>query len=105
MDSEHKATKRIGRRKLPPELKRSVTVRIMVTEGDYADLESIAEGWNVPLSTAAYAMVATELAASRSMALDLGQLGLQFSSSVRLLAAQRLVRDQQTPALSMGKRT
>lgn len=93
--------KKYGRRKLPPELRRSVVLRVMVTEGDSADIEAIAEGWGVSLSTAAYAMIATELASSRSKALDLGSLGLTFASTIRLIAAQRLVREQPIPVEQM----
>lgn len=98
----HTINRSSGRRKLPPELKRTISLRIMVTEGDFADLKVISDGWGIPVSTAAYAMVATELASSRSVALDLGGLGLEFASAIRLLAAHRLVRDQQKTVLGVG---
>lgn len=83
-----------GRIKMPPELVRSETIRLQVTPGDKADLEAIAEAWGVPLSTAAFAMVATELAEARGTSLSASIFPIEVMASVRLLAAQRMVRNQ-----------
>jgi hypothetical protein len=39
--------------------------------GQFADLETIAEGWDVPVATAAYAMIAVFLSDARQRVLDL----------------------------------
>ncbi len=83
-----------GRRAVPDELRRSETVRIMVTPGDLADLRVIASGWGVPFSTAAYAMIATELASARGTSLSASIFPVEVMASVRLLASQRLVKNQ-----------
>ena len=83
-----------GRVPIPAELRRSEVVRVMVTPGDKADLKSIAEAWGVPLSTAAFAMIATELASARGSSLSASIFPVEVMASVRLLSAQRKVRNQ-----------
>ncbi len=83
-----------GRIAVPDELRRSETIRLQITVGDKADLEHIARGWGVPLSTAAYAMVATELASARGHSLSASIFTVEVMASVRLLAAQRAIRNQ-----------
>ena len=83
-----------GRVPIPAELRRSEVVRVMVTPGDKADLQSIAEAWGVPLSTAAFAMIATELASARGSSLSASIFPVEVMASVRLLSAQRKVRNQ-----------
>jgi hypothetical protein len=87
-------TNQSGRRKLPAELRRSQVLRIMVTEGDLLDLQVIAAAWGVPIATAGYAMLATELATARSIALDIGSLGVEVGASIRICAAQKPIRVQ-----------
>ena len=57
-----------GRALALPELKRDQRIYLMVTRGERADLQAIAEGWNVPPSTAAYGLLATELNRARGRA-------------------------------------
>ena len=77
-----------GRKKLPPEVARSHAVRIMFTEGQYQDLEHIAEAWGVGTATVVFAFTAKELAECRKMILNLGGLGLEFAAAVRIHDAQ-----------------
>jgi len=60
----------------------------MLQPGQYEDLETIAEGWNVPAATAAYAILAEFLSGCRGLPLELGPIGLKVSASCRILAAQ-----------------
>ena len=76
---------------VPDELRRSVALRLQLTPGDKADLSHIAKAWGVPVSTAAYAMVATELAKARGVPLNGGILPIEVMASVHLLAAQRKI--------------
>lgn len=80
-----------GRLAVPDELRRSETIRLQVTVGDKADLEHIAAAWGVPLGTAAFAMVATELAAARGTSLSASIFPVEVMASVRLLAQQAKV--------------
>lgn len=83
-----------GRIPIPDELRRSECVRVMITPGDKADLTSIAEAWGVPMSTAAFAMISTELATARGTSLSASIFPIEVMASVRVLAAQRKVRNQ-----------
>ena len=69
----------------------------MLTPGQRADIDTIAEGWGVPPATAAYAMVATFLSKARQRALDLGPAGLKLSASCRILAAQGVHATREAP--------
>ena len=80
-----------GRIAVPAELRRSETIRLQLTPGDRADLQAIAEGWGVAIGTAAFAMIATELAAARGTSLGASVFPVEVMASVRLLAAQRAV--------------
>lgn len=66
----------------------------MVTPGEKADLEHIANAWGVPLGTCAYAMVATELSAARGASLSSDIFSIEVMAAVRLLAAQTLRHNQ-----------
>ena len=86
-----------GRIPLPPELVRKHGVRVYLQEGEHADLLYIAEGWGVPPATAAYGMVATFLSGGRQRSLDLGPAGLKIAASSRILAAQGVHAQTESP--------
>ena len=54
---------------------RSRPVKAMFCPPEYADLETIAEGWGVPVSTAMWALVVGELARWRRQAPDRDRVG------------------------------
>ena len=77
-----------GRPPTPPELRRTESVRMMLRPGQAADLALVAEGWGVPLGTAAYAIVAEKLAEWRGVHPQLGSVGVaRAAASHALLAA------------------
>ncbi len=77
-----------GRPPSPPELRRTESVRMMLRPGQAADLAQVAEGWGVPLGTAAYAIVAEKLAEWRGVDPHLGSVGVaRAAASHALLTA------------------
>ena len=71
----------------PPELVRTVAIQIRVTADERADLLTIAEGWGIPLATAAYVMIAVYLAECRQGTVNLGHVGVKIAATSRRLAA------------------
>lgn len=59
-----------GRPPSPPETRRSHRVQIMCTEGEYADLATLATAWDQPVSTIAWAVVRRYLTSLRAEGAD-----------------------------------
>ncbi len=73
---------------LPRELARSRRINLSVTEGQEADLKRIAEAWQQPRGTVAYAFVARFLSQARDQCLKGGQdVTLSIGASIILLRA------------------
>ena len=70
---------------LPPELRRSERLTVMVRPGDLADLVDLANGWGVPVSAAAWSILSDYLA-------ELRREGHQADGLI--LAASRRLVDQ-----------
>lgn len=71
-----------------PELKRDQRIYLMVSRGERADIRTIAEYWDVPLSTTAYGLLATELNRARGRAaVIVPALSLPLSVSIDALRA------------------
>ncbi len=64
-------------------------VKSMFRPPEYADLETIAQGWGVPVATAQWAIVIGELARYRRRAPELGEHGLAIAAAVRVLHQKR----------------
>lgn len=64
---------------------RSVPVKAMFRPFEADDLETIAEGWGVPVATAAWAIIAEQLARWRRQAPELGPHGLAIASAITVL--------------------
>ena len=77
-----------GRKRLPPEVARSQPIRLLVTQGQREDLQTIADEWGVGAATVVFAFVAKELAEIRRMQLVLDPLGLSTVAAMRMLEAQ-----------------
>lgn len=75
-----------GRKPGDPLTTRTEPVRIMVRPGEREDLGTLAEAWGCPLSTAAWAILSTELARIRGTRVDLGPLDLQIRATARVLS-------------------
>ena len=77
-----------GRVAGPVELRRTIQVRSCLRPGEAADLEAVAEGWGVPIGTAAWAIIAERLAEWRAVSPDLGRVGVvRAAASAALLAS------------------
>ena len=77
-----------GRPHGPPELRRTESVRLMVRAGEYADLAVIADAWGVPVATVGWVMIHERLAELRSVAPNLGAVGVaRTAASQALLSA------------------
>ena len=74
-----------GRPPSPPELRRTQSVRIMLGPGEYADLAAVAEGWGVPVGTAAWAIVSEQIAKWRGQHPDLGAHGVAIAAASHAL--------------------
>jgi len=77
-----------GHPSLPPELRRSHRVKCQLRAGEFADLRHIAEGWGVPVGTAAYAILSGFLGELRDRpgaALALSPDTLAVRASARIL--------------------
>jgi hypothetical protein len=70
-----------------PWLSRTERVAVMVRPGERDDLALIAEAWGVPVATAAWALLSTELGRIRREAVPLGELGAAIVATRRVLAA------------------
>ena len=64
---------------------RSVPIKAMFRPPEADDLETIAEGWGVPVATAAWAIIAEQLARWRRQAPDLGPHGLAIAAATTVL--------------------
>jgi hypothetical protein len=60
-------------------------VKTMFRPPEYADLETIAEGWGVPIATAVWAIVVSELARWRSMPPEYGKQGIAIAAATTVL--------------------
>ena len=81
-----------GRPPSPPELRRTESVRLMVRVGEYADLEAVAEGWGVPIATAAWAIVSEQIAKWRGIQPDLGRDGVKIAAASHALVIRGIGR-------------
>jgi hypothetical protein len=90
-EANAKMNDRAGRQK--PEKKlwvRSEPVKAMFTPVEYADLETIADGWGVPIATALWAIVASELSRLRRRTPEYGQHGIAIAAAVTVLRLKEL---------------
>ena len=72
-----------------PEINRNQPLSMRITLGDLADLRTIAEGWDVPVATAAYGLLGTELARARGrMTRHSPSLSLGLAAAIDLLREQ-----------------
>jgi hypothetical protein len=78
-----------GRKAGNPELTRTEPVRVMLRASERDDLMTLAEAWGVPLSTATWALVATELARIRGGQVELGTVELAMRATARVLVQAR----------------
>ena len=62
-------------------LVRSVPIKTTFRPCEAADLREIADAWQVPLATAVWAIVASQLSRWRSRAPELGQAGLAIAAA------------------------
>ncbi len=62
----------------------------MICPPEYADLETIAEGWGVPVSSAMWAIVASELARWRRPAPEYGKHGIAIAAATTVLRLKGL---------------
>ena len=79
------AQRNSGRVAQPPDLVRSQPLKVMLRPGQYADLDAVAEGWGVPIGTAAWAILAEQLAKWRGSAPDLGLVGMKRAATAHAL--------------------
>ena len=88
------STHRFGRIATPPELARSVRLKVSFRPSEIADLEAIAEAWDVPVGAAAWAIVSDVLAEIRGL-WESGdrpsQLALLAARSMRLARESRAI--------------
>ncbi len=77
-----------GRVPGPPKLRRSEGLRITFRQSELHDLEEIAEAWELPKATVAWAMVHSELQKCRRRAPNLGEAGLAIAAAARVLGRQ-----------------
>ncbi|MCH7868340.1 MAG: hypothetical protein IH881_11635 [Myxococcales bacterium] len=79
---------------------RSRPVKAMFCPPEYADLETIAEGWGVPVSTAMlWAIVVGELARWRRQAPEYGKNGIAIASAITVLRLKSLEDGSDTTAV------
>ena len=69
---------------------RSKPVKTMFRAPEYADLETIAEGWGVPVATAVWAIVVGELARWRREEPNYGDAGLAIAAAATVLRLRSL---------------
>ena len=82
---------------------RSQPVKAMFNRAEYADLEIIAEGWGVPVATAMWAIVVSELARWRRQAPEYGQHGISIAAAITVLRLKSVEADSDTtPATNLG---
>ena len=85
-----------GRTALAPELVRHHRVCVSLNDGQHADLDRIAEAWEQPPATAAYAFVARFLSQARDQCLKGGQdVTLAIGASIVLLRASGYIITRQ----------
>ncbi len=85
-----------GRPPTLPALRRTEPVRMMLRPDQTADLAEVAEGWGVPLGTAAYAIVADKLAEWRGVHPHLGSVGVARAAASHALLAAGIPRAEPT---------
>ena len=85
-----------GRRPGDPLTTRTEPVRLMLRPGEREDIETLAEAWGCPPATAAWCVLATELARLRGDRVDLGELGIAIRASFRAL--ERAAPQDHAPA-------
>ena len=78
---------------------RSRPVKAMFCPPEYADLETIAEAWGVPVSTAMWAIVASQLAKWRRQAPEYGKHGIAIAAATTVLRLRGLEADSDTTAV------
>lgn len=74
-----------GRPPMDPGVTRSEPLRIMLRPAERDDLLTLAAAWDVPLSTACWALVATELGRIRGEKADLGAVEMALKATARTL--------------------
>jgi hypothetical protein len=67
---------------------RSVPIKAMFRPPEADDLDTIAEGWGVPVATAVWAIVVEQLARWRRQAPELGPQGLAIAAAAAVLQMQ-----------------
>ena len=78
---------------------RSRPVKAMFSPPEYADLETIARGWGVPVSTALWAIVVSQLAKWRGQAPELGKHGIAIASAITVLRLTSLEAESDSTAV------
>jgi len=73
-----------GRRSGDPLMVRSEGIRITLRPAEYDDLVAIAEGWDVAVGSAGWAIVATFLAKLRNSRADLAEIGIAIEAARRI---------------------
>ena len=83
---------------------RSRHVKAMFCPPEYADLETIAEAWGVPVSTAMWAIVASQLAKWRRQAPEYGKHGIAIAAATTVLRLKGLEDDSDTTAKEQAEK-
>ena len=65
-------------------------VKSMFRPPEHDDLQTIAEGWGIPVATTVWAIVVSQLARWRHEAPELGQNGLAIAAAVTVLRLKAL---------------
>jgi len=89
-----------GRAPLAPETRRSELLRLMLRRGELADLRAIADQWQVPAATAAWAILHSELRRFRSLCPDLGQ---PLAQDLGVIASRQVTRRGPKRASAIGE--
>ena len=77
---------------------RSVPIKAMFRPPEADDLDTIAEGWGVPVATAVWAIVVEQLARWRRQAPDLGPQGLAIAAAATVLQMSPRTPHSEHPA-------
>ncbi len=64
---------------------RSKPIRAMFRPPEFADLQAIAQAWNVPVATVVWAVVHDQLATWQKRAPEFGESGLAIAAAVAVL--------------------
>ena len=81
MESDTEKRRPLGRTAMPPELRRSEAIRIFLRPGEAADLQALADQWDVPKGLALWAIVSDQISHWRAIEPNLGRVGLAIAAS------------------------